>query len=99
MLVAAIGLFSTSARAASASDPQFRLFLTNGTVLACLGEFARVGDRVVFTLPLGAGGASQLMSLPASRVGLAEDRGLQRQPARGALRGRARRARFLGAGG
>ena len=68
MLAAAIGLFSTSARAASASDPQFRLFLTNGTVLACLGEFARVGDRVVFTLPLGEGGASQLMSLPASRV-------------------------------
>ncbi len=68
MLAAAIGLFSTSARAASASDPQFRLFLTNGTVLACLGEFARVGDRVVFTLPLGEGGPSQLMSLPASRV-------------------------------
>ena len=68
MLAAAIGLLSTSASAANASDPQFRLFLTNGTVLACLGEFARVGDRVVFTLPLGEGGPSQLMSLPASRV-------------------------------
>lgn len=68
MLVAVLGLFSTSARAASAVDPQFRLFLTNGTVVACLGEFARVGDRVVFTLALGDAGASQLMSLPSSRV-------------------------------
>jgi hypothetical protein len=68
MLVAVFGLFSASALASSASDPQFRLFLTNGTVVACLGEFARVGDRVVFTLPLGDGGASQLMSLPANRI-------------------------------
>ena len=46
----------------------FRLFLANGSVIACLGEYARVGDRVVFSLPLGTDGTSRLMSLPASAV-------------------------------
>lgn len=55
--------------ALAGTDPLFRLFLTNGTVVACLGEYARVGDRVVFTLPLGDPSAtSQLLSLPASAV-------------------------------
>ncbi len=31
--------------------PLFRLFLRDGTVVTCLGEYARVGERVVFTLP------------------------------------------------
>jgi hypothetical protein len=54
---------------AAQTEPLFRLFLTNGTVVACLGEFARVGDRVVFTLPLGDQSTpSQLLSLPASQV-------------------------------
>jgi len=46
--------------------PLFRLFLTNGTVVTCLGEYARVGDRVVFTMPVGEG--SQLLSLPGNLV-------------------------------
>jgi hypothetical protein len=54
----------TSLRAQGA--PLFRLFLSNGTVVACLGEYARVGDRVVFTMPVGD--ASQLLSLPESAV-------------------------------
>src|SRR5581483_10337126 len=39
---------------ASASDdaPLFRVFLTDGTALVSYGEFARVGDRVVFSMPL-----------------------------------------------
>jgi hypothetical protein len=49
--------------------PLFRLFLTNGAVVACLGEYAHVGDRVVFSLPLGdASAPTQLMSLPARSV-------------------------------
>src|SRR4029078_3600193 len=46
--------------------PLFRLFLNNGTVVTCLGEYARVGDRVVFTMPVGD--RSQLLSLPGNLV-------------------------------
>jgi hypothetical protein len=52
--------------ARSQSTPLFRLFLSNGTVVACLGEYARVGDRVVFTMPVGD--SSQLLSLPETAV-------------------------------
>ena len=42
------------ARRHSHRDPTlFRIFLKDGTALASYGEFARVGDRVVFTMPLG----------------------------------------------
>jgi hypothetical protein len=55
---------------AQAEDlPFFRLFLHDGSTIACLGEFARVGDRVVFTLPLTTGDTdAALTSLPADRV-------------------------------
>ncbi len=49
----------------------FRVFLADGTALPSYGEWARVDDRVVFSMPLGAGGsdaALQLVDLPASRV-------------------------------
>jgi hypothetical protein len=46
--------------------PLFRLFLTNGTIVACVGEYARVGNRVVFTMPVGD--TSQLLSLPETVV-------------------------------
>jgi hypothetical protein len=48
--------------------PLFRLFLRDGTIVTCLGEYARVGERVVFTLPLGDAAASALMSLPENTV-------------------------------
>ena len=60
-----------SAARAAASDPVlFTLFLTDGTSLVSFGEFARVDDRVVFSL---AGGSSaeprlQVTTLPASKV-------------------------------
>jgi hypothetical protein len=45
---------SAAAAPATAADPAlFRIFLKDGTALVSYGEFARVGDRVVFTLPLG----------------------------------------------
>jgi hypothetical protein len=66
-LLLLIAAWPLEARAADVG-PVFRLFLTNGTAVACLGEFARVGDRVVFTLSLGDGNPSPLMSLPASAV-------------------------------
>ncbi len=48
----------------------FRVILKDGTALASYGEFARVGDRVVFSMPIGAEGTTRLqtVNLPASTV-------------------------------
>jgi hypothetical protein len=57
---------------AAASDTTlFRVILKDGTALTSYGEYARVGDRVVFSMPFGsipAGPQLQLVSLPASAV-------------------------------
>ena len=56
---------------AAASDPMlFRLFLTDGTSLVSYGEFARLDDRVVFSLASGsvAEPRLQVATLPASRI-------------------------------
>jgi hypothetical protein len=64
-----LGPLSVSMRADQrASDPAlFRIFLKDGTTVASYGEFARVGERVVFTLPLGAG-REHLASIGAADV-------------------------------
>ena len=57
--------------AADTSAVYYRLFLTDGTSLASYGEFARVADRVVFSMRLGGTDADptlQLVSIPAARV-------------------------------
>jgi hypothetical protein len=49
----------------------FRIFLTDGTTLTSYGDFARVGERVVFSLPLGdlqGEPRLHLASIPADRV-------------------------------
>lgn len=51
----------------------FRIYLTDGTSLACFGEYARVTGRIIFSLPLGhtrvdTVPALQLVSLPEDRV-------------------------------
>ena len=58
------------ARAAPGDATLFRLFLKNGGTLVSYGEVARVGDRVVFSMPTGAGTPPvlQLTSLPADRI-------------------------------
>jgi hypothetical protein len=57
---------------AAASDTTlFRVILKDGTALTSYGEYARVGDRVVFSMPFGSIPARlqlQLVSLPASVV-------------------------------
>ena len=65
---------ATRAATAEASDPPsaesasvYHLFLKDGTAIATLGEFARVGDRVVFTLPLSSS-RRPLASVPADQV-------------------------------
>ena len=43
-----------AATAADAADATlFRLFLTDGTSLVSFGEYARVADRVIFSMPVG----------------------------------------------
>ena len=68
LAVAILALVALARPAAADVPALFRLFLTNGTAVVCLGEYARVGDRVVFTLSLGPKSAPSLMSLPASEV-------------------------------
>lgn len=62
----------TSARAAAADDDAtlLRVFLTDGTSLVSYGEPARVGDRVVFSMPTAAtpNPPLHLVDLPAARV-------------------------------
>ena len=53
----------------------FRVFLNDGTAIVSYGEYARVGDRLVFSMPIGAvdpnvaGGPSlHVVNLPVSAV-------------------------------
>jgi hypothetical protein len=69
--VALLLLVAGSGRAAADDGPLLRVFLKDGTTIACYGEYARVDDRVVLSLPLGKkNGKSQLqlVSVPAARV-------------------------------
>ena len=60
--------FSGTASAADAT--LFRLYLTDGTIVVSYGEFARVGDRVVFSLLMGSGAEPRLhaATLPATAI-------------------------------
>ena len=48
----------------------FRVFLKDGRSLVSYGELARVGDRVVFSMPtdVGANPALRLVDIPADQV-------------------------------
>lgn len=50
--------------------PLFRVFLLDGSSLTSFGEWVRLGDKVVFSLPLGEGTAPdlQLVTVPDARV-------------------------------
>ena len=64
---------ATLAEAQTSGPPLYRVFLSDGSALASFGEWARVGDRLVFSMPLapGAGpGELHLVSLPVQRVDL-----------------------------
>jgi hypothetical protein len=59
--------------AGAAGDPPilFRVILQDGSALVSYGEYTRVGDRVVFTMPASASvdaSALQVVNLPASQV-------------------------------
>ena len=60
-----------AARVGAAESVLYRLFLMDGTTLISYGEFARVADRVVFSIPLGDTAESpalQLVSIPQASV-------------------------------
>ncbi len=71
--ILALSCLLSSTRAASAADDVtlFRVFLRDGTPLVSYGEYARVGDRVVFSMPTSAAKENpplQLVNIAASRV-------------------------------
>src|SRR5437763_5240398 len=70
-LAAACLLAPATASAAGDAAPLLRVFLKDGPALVSYGEFARVGDRVVFSMPLGPADAVpplHLMDIAADRV-------------------------------
>lgn len=75
LLAFALSWFLVSGPATAQPTPAtallFRIFLRDGRTLTSYGEYARVGDRVVFSLPLGDAGANprlHLASVPAGDV-------------------------------
>jgi len=68
LIVALLGCGEARADQPPANAPAlFRIFLKDGTALASYGEFARVGERVIFSLPLGTG-REQLASVGAGEI-------------------------------
>lgn len=64
-------LIAAAGAQAGPHEPSFRLFLTQGGDLIIRGDYVRVGDRVVFLLPLHEDEAlrpSQLVTVPAAAV-------------------------------
>jgi hypothetical protein len=62
------------AHAQESSPPHYRVFLSDGTGLVSFGEWARVDNLIVFSMPLSPTGDTpdlHLVSLPVGRVDLA----------------------------
>lgn len=68
----AVAVLSPSVARAGVSDATlFRVFLKNGTAVVSYGEFARVGERVIFSMPIGPLSEQpvlHLVNLPASAI-------------------------------
>src|SRR5713101_5626224 len=70
-VVLAVCLLSHARQSAADDAALFRVFLKDGPTLVSYGEFAHVGDRVVFSMPLGdveTNPALQLVNIGADRV-------------------------------
>ena len=73
-LVVVVWLLSVPTAFGQMAAPLYRVFLADGSALASFGEWARVDDRLVFSMPLapGAGpGELHLVSLPVQGIDLA----------------------------
>lgn len=67
-LVASAFVLAACLRLAAADNVTlFRVFLNDGTAVVSYGEYARVGDRVVFSMPIGAAGSTSV-TLPNLHV-------------------------------
>jgi hypothetical protein len=66
----ALVLFACDLALAQENTTLLRVFMTDGTSLVSFGEPAKVGDRVVFSMPTGSGPSPplQLVDMPAARV-------------------------------
>ena len=69
-LAAAVLVIPARGTAAAQDATLLRVFLTDGTSLVSYGEPAKVGDRIVFSMPTGSGPVPplQLVDMPAARV-------------------------------
>ena len=74
-LLAASAWLAGAAPAFAESVTLFRVFLNDGTAIVSYGEYARVGDRLVFSMPIGAVDANtagdpslHVVNLPVSAV-------------------------------
>jgi hypothetical protein len=73
-IFASVLVFTAGVAAAQSVSDQatvYRVFLRDGTSIVSYGEFARVADRVVISLPIGDSPAApglQMLSIPADRV-------------------------------
>jgi hypothetical protein len=75
MSLAASAWLACAAPAFAESVTLFRVFLNDGTAIVSYGEYARVGDRLVFSMPIGAVDAGtarnpslHVVNLPVSAV-------------------------------
>jgi hypothetical protein len=71
LVVCAFVLGAATTASVAAESVLYRVFLVDGSVLISYGEFARVADRVVFSIPLGDVSqtpALQIVSIPESTV-------------------------------
>jgi hypothetical protein len=63
LLLAPLALTFCAATAQAETATLFRVFLNDGTAVVSYGEYARVGDRVIFSMPIG-GVASESTAEP-----------------------------------
>src|SRR5215510_2724345 len=61
-----------ASRAFAAEATLFRLFLLDGSVLVSYGEFARVDDRVVFSMPVGSKAEDPRLQVASVRAALVD---------------------------
>lgn len=66
--VLAASMLALVAPARAEEPPLFRLFLHDGTVVACLGEYAKLETAVVCSLPIDGAEATELVTVAADSV-------------------------------
>jgi hypothetical protein len=67
----ALALMLPALAHAQSAAPLFQVFLSDGSTLSSYGEWARVDDRIVFSMPVTPGadsGQLHLVSLPADKI-------------------------------